>query len=437
MKVHSKILIIILTLIYCWPVFAKEKTVNVKVNYIVTNANELEKWTDLARNQARLIASEQFGSYFKSETEVKLNTVTKDQLTALASITVKYEENSEKIEYRCINKENKILRLLYQARYKGDTDNFSKKVMLLKNKDKECIKSVTNAIDTINESYIENEKQQDKIKRYLNNYYQEKMMDSMKFLEKLDDSVKMNILDDLGSDAYNKENYVLATICFEKESLLTKKYHTTNEHIILARTGYSYKNQYDYQNAKKYFEQALKLKPRFYWAASGLGDIYMEEHDFKNALRCFEIAVDDYNKKPYLASDNMNLAFAYFVNNQTELALGQLDEAKKNLRYVLTEKEKNKLAVQIDEFERIVKWFIMQKNKIGIDITAVRLSSYQPLAKNTCIDYFIIDTSDGIEEGLCDMTHLRSKPFLYNSMDLWLSKTKDGYVYGDGSITIY
>ena len=437
MNVYIKILVIIFTFIYCWTAFAEEKTINVKVDYIVTNTNELEKWTNLARNQARLIASEQFGSYIKSETEVNLNTVSKDQLNALSSITVKYEKNSEKIEYKCINKENNILRVLYQARYKGDTEKFLKKVILLKNKDKNCIKDITAAIEVLNKNIIEDTKRQDEIKRYLNNYYQDKMVNSLKVLEKLDDSVKMNILDELGTEAYNKENYVLAAICFEKESSLTRKYHTSNEHIILARTGYSYKSQYDYQNAKKYLELALKIKPRFYWAASGLGDIYMEEHDFKNALRCFAIAVDDYDKKPYLATDNMNLACAYFVNNQTESALVQLNEAKKNLRYVLTEKEKNKLGAQIDEFERIIKWFITQKNNIGIDITAIRLSSYQPLAKNTCIDYFIFDTSDGREEGLCDMTHLISNPYSYNSMNLWFSRTKEEYVYGDGSITIY
>lgn len=115
--------------------FAKERIIEVSVDYVFSSTAEIEELRNLARDQARFLALEEFGTYIKSNTEINSNTVSKDDVIILASSAVKEKADNEKIQYVCINKESNINKLIYTAIFKTDDTVFNEKVKLLKNKD--------------------------------------------------------------------------------------------------------------------------------------------------------------------------------------------------------------------------------------------------------------------------------------------------------------
>jgi len=69
--------------------------------------------------------------------------------------------------------------------------------------------------------------------------------------------------------------------------------------------------------AKKYYEQAIKLKPNYSEAINNLGTVYYASKSYRRAISQYKKAI---KLAPDSASIHSNLGTAYFARNQIELA---------------------------------------------------------------------------------------------------------------------
>lgn len=196
----------------------------------------------------------------------------------------------------------------------------------------------------------------------------------------------MSELEDLAFKAYNDGNYVLAALCLKKEAELDKKAYKLNQERILARLGYCYMAQYDYEKSKFYFKESLKENPNFAYAASGLADIYIAEHNYRDARNCLEIAVADFVKKPYITSDGIKLACAYMALNEDTKAMSTLDEAELNIKYALPN-DKNTLEKIISFLKGNLICLIDAKKKWNVDMNSWKQFD-RYTTKNTYVELY-------------------------------------------------
>ena len=101
-------------------VFAEERVIDVTVDYLFSSMSEVNELIPLAREHARFLASEELGTYLKSNTEINLNVLTKDEVLVLASNVLEAEADDEIFRYVCVNKENNINKLIYTVTFKTD-----------------------------------------------------------------------------------------------------------------------------------------------------------------------------------------------------------------------------------------------------------------------------------------------------------------------------
>lgn len=370
-------------------VFAKERVIDVTVDYLFSSMSEVNELIPLAREQARFLASEELGTYLKSNTEINLNVLTKDEVLVLASNVLEAEADYESFRYACVNKENNINKLIYTVTFKADDSEFVKKVDLLKKKDAKYLSEVSDLIKQLKSKRKKDKEIIEKNDVLINDYLKRKNLEVELGLERLDDAIKMSKLEEIALKAYHSGNYVLATLCLKKEADLDKKNHRMNQATILGRLAYSYALQYDYEQAKFYYKEALKESPKFSYAASGLSDIYMVEHNYVDAKKCLEIAVADITKKYYIVPDGIKLACTYMAFNEDEKALTALNDAEQNLNYALPA-DKNKLKRIINDLRKNLIWLISSKKKWNVDMDSWQ-KDYHSRIKDSYIEYYKLD----------------------------------------------
>src|SRR6185369_1369596 len=78
--------------------------------------------------------------------------------------------------------------------------------------------------------------------------------------------------------------------------------------------------------AKKYYEQAVKLKPVYSEAINNLGTVYYATKSYRRAISQYKKAI---KLAPESASIHSNLGTAYFARNQFDLASQEFREAMK------------------------------------------------------------------------------------------------------------
>ena len=385
----KRIILTLLIIMINTGVFAEERVIDVTVDYLFSSMSEVNELIPLAREQARFLASEELGTYLKSNTEINLNVLTKDEVLVLASNVLEAESDDESFRYVCVNKENNVNKLIYTVTFKTDDSEFVKKVDLLKKKDAKYLSEVSDLIKQLKSKRKKNKEIIEKNDVLINDYLKKKSSEVELGLERLDDAIKMSKLDEIALNAYNNENYILAALCLKKEADLDKKNRNMNQARILARLAYSYAAQYDFEQAKCYFKKSLEESPRFSYAASGLSDIYLLEHNYVDAKKCLEIAVDDFIKQSYIVSDGIKLACTYMAFNEDEKALTALNDAEQNLKYALPA-DQNKLKRIISDLRKNLIWLISSKKKWNVDMDSWQ-KSFHSRIKDSYIEYYKLD----------------------------------------------
>ena len=382
----KRIILTLLIIMINTGVFAEERVIDVTVDYLFSSMSEVNELIPLAREQARFLASEELGTYLKSNTEINLNVLTKDEVLVLASNVLEAESDDESFRYVCVNKENNVNKLIYTVTFKTDDSEFVKKVDLLKKKDAKYLSEVSDLIKQLKSKRKKNKEIIEKNDVLINDYLKKKSSEVELGLERLDDAIKMSKLDEIALNAYNNENYILAALCLKKEADLDKKNRNMNQARIFARLAYSYAAQYDFEQAKCYFKKSLEESPRFSYAASGLSDIYLLEHNYVDAKKCLEIAVDDFIKQSYIVSDGIKLACTYIALNEDEKAIKALEGAENNLKYA-SSTDRNTLKKKIANLREDLLWLIETKKKWNVDMASWKKNGHLK-EKDKYIEYY-------------------------------------------------
>jgi len=119
----------------------------------------------------------------------------------------------------------------------------------------------------------------------------------------------------LGTAYLAQKNWDKAITCF-KEISGDLLYATP--HFPLSNLGWAYYNKKEFKLAEKYYQDALKIDPRFVIALSGLGKTYIATGRIPEAIAALERAVKN---SPNSAELYLNLANAYRLSREYKKAL--------------------------------------------------------------------------------------------------------------------
>ncbi len=88
-----------------------------------------------------------------------------------------------------------------------------------------------------------------------------------------------------------------------------------NSAVVANKIGVAYHHMFDLNDAKQYYERAIKLDPSYAQAINNLGAIYHAEKNYKQAERLYRKAIKLDPKAPLFYS---NLGTAYFFQGNTK-----------------------------------------------------------------------------------------------------------------------
>jgi tetratricopeptide (TPR) repeat protein len=96
--------------------------------------------------------------------------------------------------------------------------------------------------------------------------------------------------------------------------------------VLRNKIGIAHHQQMQLDTARKYYEQAIKLKPNYSEAVNNLGTVYYARKNYRRAISQYKKAI---KLAPGSASIHSNLGTAYFARNQIDLALEEFRTAMK------------------------------------------------------------------------------------------------------------
>jgi tetratricopeptide (TPR) repeat protein len=88
--------------------------------------------------------------------------------------------------------------------------------------------------------------------------------------------------------------------------------------VLLNKTGIAYHQMMQLDNARKSYEQALKIKPDYVEAMNNLGTVYYAKKSNRRAISWYQKALKLAPSEPKSASIYMNLGTAYFARKRYE-----------------------------------------------------------------------------------------------------------------------
>jgi tetratricopeptide (TPR) repeat protein len=105
-----------------------------------------------------------------------------------------------------------------------------------------------------------------------------------------------------------------------REAIDTFREGSRKDPVLLNKIGIAYHQMMNLDNARKSYEQALKLKPDYVEAMNNLGTVYYARKSFRRAISWYNKALKVAPEESKSASIYMNLGTAYFARKQYERA---------------------------------------------------------------------------------------------------------------------
>lgn len=105
-----------------------------------------------------------------------------------------------------------------------------------------------------------------------------------------------------------------------REAIDTFREGSPKDPVLLNKIGIAYHQMMQLDNARKSYEQALKVKPDYVEVMNNLGTIYYSRKSYRRAIRWYSKALRKAADDPKSASIYMNLGTAYFARKQYEKA---------------------------------------------------------------------------------------------------------------------
>jgi tetratricopeptide (TPR) repeat protein len=111
-----------------------------------------------------------------------------------------------------------------------------------------------------------------------------------------------------------------------REAIDVFREDTSKNPVILNKIGIAYHQMQQLDNARKYYEQAIRLKPDYAEAINNLGTVYYAKKNFGRSIRYYRRAL---KYSPNSASVYSNLGTAYFARKKYKEAMETYQTALK------------------------------------------------------------------------------------------------------------
>jgi tetratricopeptide (TPR) repeat protein len=109
-----------------------------------------------------------------------------------------------------------------------------------------------------------------------------------------------------------------------RQAIEAFKQGSPKDPVLANKTGIAYHQLMDLDNARKYYEQAVKLKPTYHEAVNNLGTIWYAKKSYRRAVNQYKKAI---KLAPDSASIHSNLGTAYFARKEFDLAMEEFRTA--------------------------------------------------------------------------------------------------------------
>ncbi len=109
-----------------------------------------------------------------------------------------------------------------------------------------------------------------------------------------------------------------------REALETYKTGPTDSAVLANKIGIAYHQMLDLEDARKYYEKAIKLRPDYAEAINNMGTIYYARKSYRRSIAQYKKAL---RLTPDSASIVSNLATAYFARKNYQLAFEMYQQA--------------------------------------------------------------------------------------------------------------
>jgi tetratricopeptide (TPR) repeat protein len=163
--------------------------------------------------------------------------------------------------------------------------------------------------------------------------------------------------------------------------------------IVANKIGVAYHHMFDLNDAKLYYERAIKLDPSYAQAVNNLGAIYHAEKDYKKAERFYRKAIKLEPKSPLFYS---NLGTAYFFQGNVKKGAEAYSQA---------------FALDPDVFERTGASKI-EESSSSKDLAAVNYELAKTYAKAGLNERALSYLRRALGEGFNDRKKLMNDPEL-------------------------
>ena len=162
--------------------------------------------------------------------------------------------------------------------------------------------------------------------------------------------------------------------------------------VLRNKTGIAYHQLMQLDNARKCYEQAVKLRPDYHEAVNNLGTIWYAKKNYRRAISQYKKAI---KLSPDSASIHSNLGTAYFARKQTDLAM-----------------EEFRVALQLDPnvFEHHSSYGVMLQERSVEDRARFHYSMAALYAQGGRSDLALQYLRKALEEGFKERKKLDSDP---------------------------
>lgn len=173
--------------------------------------------------------------------------------------------------------------------------------------------------------------------------------------------------------------------------------------VLLNKTGIAYHQMMQLDNARKSYEQAIKVKPDYMEALNNLGTVFYAKKNYRRAISWYEKALKIAPEEGKAASIYMNLGTAYFARKKYDKA---------------TESYQTALSIDPDVFERHGNFGVMLEERSVEERAKYHFYLARLYAKGGRNELAIQYLRKSIEEGYKEKKKLETEPDFSGLKDL-------------------
>jgi tetratricopeptide (TPR) repeat protein len=177
-----------------------------------------------------------------------------------------------------------------------------------------------------------------------------------------------------------------------REALETYKTGPMDSAVLCNKIGIAYHQMLDLDNARKYYERAVKLRPDYPEAINNLGTIYYAKKSYRRSITQYKKAL---RLTPNSASILSNLGTSYFARKNYDLAYETYQQA---------------LALDPDVFEHRSSMGILLQERTVEERAKFHYYIAKTYAKKGDVEHTLIYVRKALEEGFKEPDKFKKDP---------------------------